>query len=96
MTLTRDGARVVVQHRVSQASCNDAQALYQLARAGAGLAAVPAYLARDDLKAGRIETVLPDWELDPIQMYLDWPVNAPRRGIIRLFVNEMSKSDVVI
>jgi DNA-binding transcriptional LysR family regulator len=96
VALTRNGDRQVAQRRDSQLLCNDAQALYGLARAGVGLAIVPAYLATEDLKAGRIECVLPDWELDPIQMYLDWPVNAPRRGLIRLFADEMGKSDVQI
>lgn len=41
---------------------NDAQAMYRLARAGAGLAVVPEFLLGDDVAAGRVEYVLPDWE----------------------------------
>jgi len=94
--LTRGDDVYRLQNRSSQVSCNDAQAVYELARAGVGLAEVPAYLARDDLQARRIEHVLQDWKLDPIQMHLDWPINAPRKGLIKLFVDHMSKSDVVI
>ena len=96
VNLTKKKDRQVIQDRLSHVSCNDAQAVYALARAGMGLAVLPAFLATDDLKAGRIKAVLPDWELDAIQMYLDWPVNAPRRGLIRLFMDAMSESDVVI
>lgn len=94
VVFAKDGQKHSIQQRVSQVSCNDAQAIYELARAGAGLCVVPAYLASADLKAGRIVNVLPDWELAPIQMYLDWPTNAPRSGLIRLFVDAMSGSDV--
>jgi DNA-binding transcriptional LysR family regulator len=95
ITFSRAGKKQSIQQRLSNASCNDAQAIYQLARAGAGLCIVPTYLATEDLKAGRIVNVMPEWELDPIQMYLDWPANAPRAGLIRLFVDAMSKNDLV-
>ena len=93
VVMTRGEERVVVQQRVSQVSCSDAHALYALARSGVGLAVVPAYLATEDLNAERIEHVLGDWRLEPIQMYLEWPTNAPRSGLIRLCVDEINKSD---
>ena len=49
-------------------SANDASALYRLARAGAGLAVVPEFLALEDVAAGVVEFVLPDWALDPIDV----------------------------
>lgn len=94
IVFTQEGEKRAIQNRASQMSCNDAQAVYELARSGAGIGIVPAYLANEDLKEGRIVNVLPDWKLEPIQMYLDWPVNAPRQGLIRLFVDEMSKEKV--
>ena len=73
-------------------SCNDAQALYRMARAGTGIAIVPAFLATEDEDAAsqQIEFVLPDWELNPIEVYAQWPTNAPRHGLIKLLVGALS------
>jgi len=94
--LKRGTDQQVLHDRISQVTCNDAQAVYELVQSGVGLAVIPAYLAQADLQEGRIVEVLPDWELEPIQMYLDWPANAPRKGLIQLFVDHISKSEVVI
>ena len=70
---------------------NDASALYRLARAGAGLAVVPEFLALDDEAADVVEFVLPDWALDPIDVFAVWPSNAPKTGLINLLMTELSK-----
>lgn len=88
----KDGLKQIVQQRKSQLSCNDAQALYRLARAGAGLALIPEFLASRDFAEGRIEFVLPDWELDPINIYAEWPPNAPKNGLIKLLTSELENS----
>jgi DNA-binding transcriptional LysR family regulator len=69
---------------------NDAQALYRLARAGAGLAIVPDFLAQDDLIAGSMKYVLPDWELHTIDVFAVWPANAPKHGLIHLALDALS------
>ncbi|MGH1480698.1 MAG: LysR family transcriptional regulator [Geminicoccales bacterium] len=71
---------------------NDAQALYRLACAGAGLAIVPEFLATDDIAAGRVECVLPNWEPKGIDVFAVWPSNAPKNGLIRLILEELSRS----
>ena len=70
---------------------SDAQALYRLARAGAGLAIVPEFLATDDVASGRISYVLPDWALNQIDVFAVWPSNAPKNGLIRLMLEELSR-----
>ncbi|UZD91734.1 LysR family transcriptional regulator [Cognatishimia activa] len=72
-------------------SANDAYAVYQLARTGAGLAVVPNFLAQEDIAAGRVEVVLPDWKVEPLQTYAEWPSNAPKAGLARLLVEELAK-----
>lgn len=69
---------------------NDALAVYHLARSGAGLAVVPEFLAKEGISSGKVEYVLPDWELDPINVFATWPSNAPKHGLIKLFVDEVS------
>jgi len=69
---------------------NDAQALYRLARAGAGLAIVPDFLASSDVEAGSMRYVLPDWKLRAIDVYAAWPANAPKHGLIHLALDALS------
>jgi len=67
-------------------SANSARALSQLARAGAGLAIIPEYLAQTLVDTGELEYVLGDWTVEPIKVYSVWPSNAPRDGLIQHLV----------
>jgi DNA-binding transcriptional LysR family regulator len=68
-------------------SANNAQALSQLARAGAGLAVVPEYLADPLIRTGELKTVLSGWAVEPIKVFSVWPSNAPKDGLIKHFTN---------
>ena len=72
---------------------NDAQALYQLARAGAGLAIVPDFLADEDVARGAIEYVLPGWKLQTITVFAVWPSNAPKHGLIHLALDALGQTE---
>ena len=73
-------------------AANDALAVYHLARAGAGLAVVPELLADEDVKSGIVQYVLPDWKLESIEVFAEWPSNAPKTGLINLLVDAISPS----
>jgi len=75
-------------------SVNDALALYRFARAGAGLAVVPEFLAEEGIEAKLIEYVLPAWKIDPISIFATWPSNAPKHGLIKLFINYISDQNL--
>ena len=60
---------------------NDAWALYQMVRAGAGLAIVPRFLASDDIASGRVVAILPEWAVEPIGIFAVWPANARRTSL---------------
>lgn len=90
-TFRQDGRKPVALKTNGQITVNDVRALYHLARAGAGLAIVPDYLAEDDIAAGRVQHVLPDWQLDPVDVFAVWPANAPRHGLIRLLVDWLTQ-----
>lgn len=90
----KDGSIQAVQRTMSHLSCNDVQAVYRLARAGAGLAVVPEFLAESDAASGVITYVLADWELDPLHVFAAWPSNAPKDGLIKLFVNALSQDQL--
>jgi len=70
---------------------NDAKALYRLAQMGIGLAIVPDFLAEDDVEAGTMKYVLPDWELHTIDVFAVWPANAPKHGLIHLALDAFSQ-----
>lgn len=91
--LHRSGDGEVPLRMKSQIDVNDAHALYQLAKAGRGVAAVPEYLAEQDIASGEISVLLPDWELEGLDVYAEWPANAPKDGIVRLFVEELAQKD---
>jgi DNA-binding transcriptional LysR family regulator len=58
------GARVAVP---------DPQINHQLALSGAGVTMLSTGLAREDVAAGRLVRLLPEWELDPVEIYAYYP-----------------------
>lgn len=57
---------------------NNADALAPALRAGLGLAVQPDFTIWDDLKSGRLERVMPDWQPPPIALNLVMPPGLPR------------------
>ena len=72
---------------------NDAFAMYQLARAGAGLAILPENLAEADLKTGSIVNLMPEWQHHSVGVYAVWPPNAPKEGLSARFVAALAAKD---
>ncbi|HYD97280.1 MAG TPA: LysR family transcriptional regulator [Noviherbaspirillum sp.] len=66
---------------------DNVEAAYQLARRGAGLAAPPEFLARDDIAHGRIEEVLPGWSLSPLRVHAVWPSNISPSSVAYTLIN---------
>ena len=73
----------------SKVTSNDARSLYSLAKAGAGVAALPEFLATQDVADGSVAFVLPDWRLDPLKVFAEWPANAPREGLVKRFIDHL-------
>ena len=88
----KDDVEQVVTRKTSVCACNDVQGLYRLARSGAGLAVVPDFVVDPhDIAENRICCVLPDWELERLVVFADWPTNAPKHGLINLLFTSLSK-----
>ena len=73
----------------SRLAANSATALYQFAARGAGLAALPRFLVEEDIRAGTMEILLPEWKLPSIAVYAVRPQSAPRDGLAAEFVKAM-------
>ncbi len=91
MKFSKKDAGAVTIKPIPHMFTNDATALYRLARAGAGLAIVPEFLIEQDVAAGKIQNLLPDWELPSIEAFAVWPANAPKHGLIHLALNALSE-----
>lgn len=65
---------------------NDGLVLRAAARAGAGIALLPAFIAGEDLRAGRLVPVLPDWSVAAIPIHAVYPANRHIAVKVRSFV----------
>lgn len=70
----------------SRIAVDNADALCQFVKAGLGLGTPPLFLIENDLKAGRLVEVLPNWKIDSLPVYGVWPINTPRSSLTNLFV----------
>lgn len=64
---------------------------YQVALSGGGIAAVKPEAARSDVEAGRLIRLLPDWELEPLQLYALHPARlsaSPKVNAFLAFLRE--------
>jgi DNA-binding transcriptional LysR family regulator len=59
---------------------------HQLALDGVGVALLSQGLARPDVDAGRLVRLLPDWELDPIEIYACYPSRLSSSPKVRAFL----------
>lgn len=74
----------------SSVSANNALALYHLSKRGAGLAILPHFMTSDDIEAGTMQIVLPDWKLKPIGIYAVRPPNSPKVGLASAFIEALA------
>lgn len=91
LRFTKTGEKAVSLKPPPRIFTNGAQALYRLARSGAGLAIVPDFLTDGDIGRGTVTQVLPDWDVPSIGVSAVWPANAPQHGLIRLAIEELSR-----
>ena len=65
--------------------CNDAAAANAAVLMGVGIGLAPLWQVRHDLDEGRLELLLPDYELPPIRVSAVWPGSAETPQRTRLF-----------
>ncbi len=72
---------------------NDVLALYRMATNGLGVTSIPRFLAAEGVKHNLLEYVLPNWQLDRLHVFAEWPANAPKHGLIHLLINALAVFD---
>jgi DNA-binding transcriptional LysR family regulator len=70
---------------------NDTQALHAAAVAGLGLLFQPSFAIREDLDAGRLEQVLPDWEMPPLTINVAYPSRKHMSAKVRTFIDFLAE-----
>ena len=87
----KEGEAAISIKPTARIHANDAQALCRLARAGAGLATLPEFLLNQSGTADNLQQVLADWDLGSIDVFAEWPSNAPKHGLIHLALDWLSR-----
>lgn len=87
--LKKRGGRTVQIEPKGQISADSSLAVYRFVKSGAGIAIVPRFLTIDDVANGDVQYLLSDWVLDTLDVFAEWPSNAAKDSIVRLFVAEL-------
>lgn len=66
---------------------NSGEALMPALRAGLGVTVLPDFIIGDDLAAGTIEEILPDWHWTPIALHLVTPPNPLRPARVEAVID---------
>lgn len=92
LPLTRKSDGAIVAISISgQIIVDTGHAALKLARIGAGVAALPRFLAQPHLDSGTLVEVLPDWLLPVFDIHAVWPANAGERSLTRLFLTFLTR-----
>lgn len=66
---------------------NNADAIHTSLLAGAGITAQVAFLVNDDIKAGRLERLLPEWDSGSVGMFAVYQDRHYQQAKVRLFID---------
>ncbi|MCL6707609.1 LysR substrate-binding domain-containing protein [Pseudomonas sp. R2.Fl] len=70
---------------------NDARSYVTAVQSGLGIAQIPRFMIREALKSGELVQVLPEWNVEPIPLYIVYPPNRHLSNKVRVFVDWLVK-----
>ena len=76
-------------HRIT---VDNVDGMCQLVKSGLGLATLPYFLAEVEINAGRLVELIPDWQVEPLEVFAVWPTNAPRESLTRRLLDFLSQN----
>lgn len=77
--------------QAGQITVNNIEAMVDFTRAGLALSSPPAHFVRDQLGAGDLVRLLPDWQVAPIPVYAVWPAVAVENPATARLLDELVK-----
>ncbi|HEX4007946.1 MAG TPA: LysR family transcriptional regulator [Acidobacteriaceae bacterium] len=83
----RRGDEVAEVQMEARISVPDPAIHQELTVAGVGLSALSQGMVRTDVEAGRLVRLLPDWELDPVEIYAYYPSRLNSSPKVRIFLD---------
>jgi DNA-binding transcriptional LysR family regulator len=86
LRFTRDGEHTTIAVKGLLES-NDGQVLRAAALDGLGILVQPSYIIFDDMVAGRLVSVLDDWDLPRLTINLAYPSRKHLSAKVRLFID---------
>ncbi len=89
-TFTKHKRQQTIQIK-GQLKTNNADAIRTLLLQGAGIAALGSFLVGDDIKAGRLEQLLPDYDCGGAGMYAVYQDRHYQQAKVRLFIDFIDK-----
>jgi DNA-binding transcriptional LysR family regulator len=72
-------------------SVNDSRTFVTAATSGLGIAQLPHFMIRNELESGALVQVLPEWNREPLGLYIVYPPNRHLSNKVRVFVDWMVK-----
>ncbi len=84
------GEQVTIRYR-PRINVDNVNAAYALTKNGVGLSAPPTYIARDGIARGLVTEVLPEWSLEPLDVFAVWPANLPRDSAAHRLVDHLRR-----
>ena len=93
--LKRGKRKVTVQPEQSRILVNSVSGARSAVLAGLGLQKLPTNEIGEDLAAGRLVQVLPEWSLPTLNIYAVWPASSHRNSLIRLLLEFLLKATAV-
>ncbi len=84
-TFTKNGRQYRVQVK-GRLKTNNADAVHDSLLAGAGITAQAGFLVRDDIEAGRLEHLLPDYDCGSVGMYAVYQDRRYQQAKVRVFI----------
>ncbi|MGH6762122.1 MAG: LysR substrate-binding domain-containing protein [Phyllobacterium sp.] len=72
-------------------SVNDSRTYLTAAMTGLGIVQAPNFMVRDALADGRLQRVLPEWDRNPLPLYVVYPPNRHLSNKVRVFVDWLVK-----
>ncbi|WP_152736902.1 MULTISPECIES: LysR family transcriptional regulator [Pseudomonas] len=87
----KDGQRYSVRIK-GNAQSNNSEAIREMVLGGLGIALSPVWLFAEDLQAGRVMAILPDYQTQSLPIHAVFPANRRQSARVKAFVDYMSEA----